>query len=219
MDASIVLRQLLRTPSTYRTLLTVPPRPQCQSRTLSIALHPIPHPRHLTVPRILQPSFWSSMIPRPLRESSSLSPHRGWNPATPYIVLGLLVGSQAIQILWLKQERGHELRRAEAKIGILKEVIERVRRGEEVDVEGMLGTGKEQEERDWAEVMKQIEKEEKLFTPKQQRKAAREAAAAAEETKRAGQATEEVVEKSAEEPAQNGQDSIKVETISGAKFY
>lgn len=35
------------------------------------------------------------------------------------------------------------------KIGLLKELIDRVQRGENVDVEGMLGTGDEEKEREW----------------------------------------------------------------------
>lgn len=42
-------------------------------------------------------------------------------------------------------------RKAEAKIGLLKEVIERVHKGEDVDVEGLLGTGNEEQEREWEE--------------------------------------------------------------------
>jgi hypothetical protein len=95
------------------------------------------------------------MIPRPLRSSETLSstpdvPRRQWNPATPYIVLALLVGSQAIQILWVKQERALATRRAEARIGLLKEVVDSVQRGEDVDVEGVLGTGVEAREKEWA---------------------------------------------------------------------
>jgi hypothetical protein len=91
------------------------------------------------------------MVPKPLRSRSEHSRPKEWNPATPYIILGLLVGSQAIQILWLKQERSHNLRRAEAKIGILREIIERVQRGEDVPVEEALGTGDAGNEREWAE--------------------------------------------------------------------
>jgi hypothetical protein len=76
-----------------------------------------------------------------------------WNPMTPYIVLGLLVGSQAIQVMWLKQDRAHSMRKAEAKIGMLHEVIGRVQRGEDVDVEGVLGTGDEVSEGEWKEGM------------------------------------------------------------------
>ncbi|KAF1958676.1 hypothetical protein CC80DRAFT_408208 [Byssothecium circinans] len=222
MDTNIVLRQFARTPSTHRTLLTLLPRPQCvsQTRTFALLANPIPHPRHLTVPRILQPSFWTSMIPRPFRDPRSSPLQRGWNPATPYIVLGLLVGSQAIQILWLKQERGHEMRRAEAKIGILREVIERVQRGEDVDVEAALGTGKEGGEKEWSEVMEKIEKESKLFTPRQTRKAARSAGTAPEESSKTEEAQEEAVEEEGEKVLHDGQNNIKVETtIDGAKFY
>lgn len=92
------------------------------------------------------------MIPRPLKERPSKPKKtREINPATPYIVLGLLVGSQAIQILWLKQERGREMRRAEAKIGVLREVVERVQRGEDVDVERVLRTGDQEGEGEWAD--------------------------------------------------------------------
>lgn len=42
-------------------------------------------------------------------------------------------------------------RKAEAKIGLLREVIERVHRGEDIDVEGLLGTGDEEKEREWEE--------------------------------------------------------------------
>lgn len=91
------------------------------------------------------------MIPKPFKKLPEQAPRKEWNPATPYIILGLLVGSQAIQILWLKQERGHNLRRAEAKIGILREVIERVQSGEDVQVEKVLGTGDAESEKEWAE--------------------------------------------------------------------
>jgi hypothetical protein len=42
-------------------------------------------------------------------------------------------------------------RRADAKIGLLKEIIERIQNGEEVDVEGLLGTGDKEREREWEE--------------------------------------------------------------------
>lgn len=43
------------------------------------------------------------------------------------------------------------MRKAEAKLGLLKEVIERVQNGEDVDVEKVLGTGDAESERQWAE--------------------------------------------------------------------
>ena len=122
-----------------------------------------PHARFLSIPRILQPSFWASMIPKPFKSLPDNVARKEWNPATPYIVLGLLVGSQAIQILWLKQERAHNLRRAEAKIGVLREVIERVQRGEDVEVEKVLGVGEGGSEREWAEGMSGMMCEEVLI--------------------------------------------------------
>jgi pyruvate/2-oxoglutarate dehydrogenase complex dihydrolipoamide acyltransferase (E2) component len=42
-------------------------------------------------------------------------------------------------------------RRADAKIGLLREIIERIQKGEEVDVEGLLGTGDKEREKEWEE--------------------------------------------------------------------
>ncbi|KAH7078585.1 hypothetical protein FB567DRAFT_596183 [Paraphoma chrysanthemicola] len=212
MEPSICLRQLLRAPVYIRNTVLLPPsRPHF--RTFALLAQTPTHTRSLSLPRIIQPSFWASMIPKPLRRRSEVSHEpRGWNPATPYIILGLLVGSQAIQILWLKQEKGHALRRAEAKIVLLKEVIERVQRGEDVDVEKMLGTGDAVKEKEWAEVLKEIEEEETLFQSKKRRKALR---LAAEE-----EAAQEQ-ERNAKEFVQNEQGDLrpKVESVNGVRFY
>lgn len=42
-------------------------------------------------------------------------------------------------------------RRADVKIGLLREIIQRVQNGEEVDVERLLGTGDSQKEKEWEE--------------------------------------------------------------------
>ncbi|KAI8937587.1 hypothetical protein NX059_005301 [Plenodomus lindquistii] len=153
------------------------------------------------------------MIPKPLRSQNATTdtsqpPSRTWNPATPYIILSLLVGSQAIQVLWLKQERAQSLRKADAKIGILKEVIERVQSGEKVDVEGVLGTGDGESEKAWAEVLKQVKDEEALFQSKKKKKALRQAAEAEAEDARL------VGDEQKEQEAR-----IKVESLGGVKFY
>lgn len=63
------------------------------------------------------------------------------------------------------------MRRAELKIGKLREVIEALQRGEEVDVEKVLGTGDEVQEREWEEALKEIENEDRMWqTNKQKRK-------------------------------------------------
>jgi hypothetical protein len=148
MSSSDYFRPLLQAPVFCRMMLLPPARPQARSFAL---LAPLPHSRFLSLPRIIQPSFWASMVPKPFKSRSEHAKSPGWNPATPYIILGLLVGSQAIQILWLKQERSHSHRKAEAKIGVLKEVIERVQRGEVVQVEQVLGTGDAESEEQWAD--------------------------------------------------------------------
>ena len=193
------MRQLLRTPATCRTALIA-------TRNFSLAPS-LPHTRFLSTPTILRPSFWASMIPKPLKHRGSAPKSREWNPATPYIILSLLVGSQAIQILWLKQERAHSLRKAEAKIGLLREVIERVQNGEDVDVEKVLGTGDEASEREWAEVLQEIKEEEALFQSKKRRRALREEAARKEK------------EQAGIEYVPEGEGLAKVESIGGVKFY
>lgn len=42
-------------------------------------------------------------------------------------------------------------RKTDAKIGLLREVLERIQKGEEVDVKGLLGTGDAQQESEWEE--------------------------------------------------------------------
>ena len=44
-------------------------------------------------------------------------------------------------------------RKADAKIALLKEAIERVQAGEEFDVKGLLGTGDPEKEQEWEEGM------------------------------------------------------------------
>lgn len=51
----------------------------------------------------------------------------------------------------LRNEFATFTRRADAKIGLLKEIIERIQKGEEVDVESLLGTGNVQKEKEWEE--------------------------------------------------------------------
>lgn len=54
-------------------------------------------------------------------------------------------------MLALKHDFATYTRSTDAKISLLKEVIEKVGRGEKVDVEKMLGTGDEAKEREWEE--------------------------------------------------------------------
>ncbi len=51
----------------------------------------------------------------------------------------------------LRNEFAAFSRRADAKIGLLKEIIEKIQKGEEVDIEGLLGTGDAAREKEWEE--------------------------------------------------------------------
>ncbi|KAL5051159.1 hypothetical protein BDW71DRAFT_172416 [Aspergillus fruticulosus] len=166
-------------------------RPNALSKTTA-ALPPRAHPRRtppahsqtyfygtrLTtehLPKIAQPSLWTSLIPKSFRNRSpSRSPTtsqkpKEWNPASFYIIIFILIGSQAIRMIALKNEYESYLRSTDAKIRLLKEVIGKVQRGEEVDIEKMLGTGDARVEREWDEVLREIEREDSLWHQKQKR--------------------------------------------------
>ncbi|KAK5165615.1 hypothetical protein LTR04_001223 [Oleoguttula sp. CCFEE 6159] len=121
-----------------------------------------PHASNESLPRIASPSIWHSIVPKAFRQPSdpvSLAERarlrsekpKGWNPATFFIIISLLIGSNAIQTIALRNEFLNFSRKADAKIALLKEVIERVQKGEDVDVEGLLGTGNKEKEKEWEE--------------------------------------------------------------------
>lgn len=58
----------------------------------------------------------------------------------------------------LKKDFSTFMRRAEVRIGLLREVVEKLQRGEEVDVEKALGTGDAEREMEWDEVLREIER-------------------------------------------------------------
>ena len=116
------------------------------------------------------------MVPKPFRGSSSsqssnsigsrhrqgIEPTRSnslfarlvrfWkNPATPFMLLGLLLGSQSVRLIVLRMERDNIKERTEARLRTLREVLEAVKAGEDVDVRARLGTGNEKDEREWEE--------------------------------------------------------------------
>ncbi|KAI9853554.1 MAG: hypothetical protein M1824_001119 [Vezdaea acicularis] len=82
----------------------------------------------------------------------------------------MLIGSNAIQLIALKNDFVAFSRKADAKIGLLREVIERVQNGEEVDVAGLLGTGDKEQEKEWEEVLKELEEEDENWLSKSQRR-------------------------------------------------
>ncbi|ERF73656.1 hypothetical protein EPUS_00909 [Endocarpon pusillum Z07020] len=169
-----------------------------------------------TLPKVAQPSIWQSLIPRTLRNrsdtASESSQKRVTNPATYFIWIYLLIGSQAIRIIQLQTEFNTFMRRAELKIEKLREVIEALQRGEEIDVEKVLGTGDEIQEREWEEALKEIENEDRMWqTNKQKRKEERARAreeAAREATKDTASPVNDAIEQhaKAEDEAQEGRE-------------
>ena len=108
-----------------------------------------------SLPRIAQPSLWTSMIPKFLREprSPGAKPRekKGWNPYTFHIIAFLLIGSNAMNQIALRREFTNYSRKADAKISLLEDVIRRVHKGEDVDIEKALGTGDPEQEKEWEE--------------------------------------------------------------------
>jgi hypothetical protein len=96
------------------------------------------------------PKFLRNRGPQSTREQQQPTSAE-WNPATFYIIIFILIGSQAIQMLVLRKDSENFSRKADAKIRLLNEVIQRVKNGEEVDVEKLIGTGDESKEREWEE--------------------------------------------------------------------
>ena len=62
-----------------------------------------------------------------------------------------MIGSQAINLIALKHEHKDFIRRTGNRIDLLREVIEGIEKGQDVQVEKLLGTGVESEEKAWEE--------------------------------------------------------------------
>jgi len=110
-----------------------------------------------SLPTVAQQSFWKSLIPKPLRREK-LAPDaaalrkrksKDWNPATFYIIIFLLIGSMSIHMIALKRDFATFMRQSDVKIGQLRDIVERIQKGEDVDVERALGTGIPEKELEW----------------------------------------------------------------------
>ena len=64
-------------------------------------------------------------------------------------------------------------RKTDAKLSLLREVVQKVKNGEEVDVKRMLGTGDPKHEAEWEEVVKELESTDMLWEGKKKRDARR----------------------------------------------
>lgn len=146
LEQAVIRRLLLAPPALRSSLINHSTR---QIRMLQ------PARNSSNLQSVLQPSFWAGLIPKPLRRGSGKAVKKPrskeWNPATFFIVSLLLIGSMSIQMIALRHDFSTFSRRADVRIELLKEIIERVQRGEEVDVEALLGTGDPQKELEWEE--------------------------------------------------------------------
>ncbi|KAL2752711.1 hypothetical protein ACRALDRAFT_1072573 [Sodiomyces alcalophilus JCM 7366] len=168
-----------------RRLLAAPPQLRTALLASSFPAHAplLILPRYSSsVPTIAQPEFWKSLIPKPFRPAEKLSndptirrakankvKSKEWNPATFYIVIFLLIGSMSINHISLRQSFETFMRQSDVRIGLLREVIERVQRGEKVDIESVLGTGNPEKEEEWAEVLKEIERDDVTRSQRKER--------------------------------------------------
>lgn len=152
----LAIRRMARSPALAR--------PTAARRTI------LQTPRHNNTrlismqPRVAETSFWKSLIPKPLRSENRAAAAGGeggatkkkakskeWNPATFFIVIFLLIGSMSIQMISLRKSFDAFMRRSDVRIGLLREVVERVQNGEAVDVEKVLGAGDPEREAEWEE--------------------------------------------------------------------
>ncbi|KAF7937365.1 uncharacterized protein EAE98_001679 [Botrytis deweyae] len=150
MNKSTMIKRLISAPPAIRSTVL-------QQRLF------FPQSRQYAVQSVTQASFWANLIPKPFRKSeravNKKPKSKDWNPATFFIWIFLLIGSMSIQMIALRNEYTTFSRRADAKIGVLKEIIQRIRNGEKPDVEALLGVGDREQEREWEEVLQEIERE------------------------------------------------------------
>ncbi|KAF7554830.1 hypothetical protein G7046_g6697 [Stylonectria norvegica] len=123
---------------------------------------------------VVDRGFWKSLVPKPLRKENRelrAKKSKQWNPATFFIAIFLLIGSMSIQMITLRNSFEKYMRQSEIKIGKLREVVEKIQNGEQVDVEKALGTGDPKREADWEEMLKQIERDDASKKAQKQEKA------------------------------------------------
>lgn len=90
-----------------------------------------------------------------------------------FLILGILVGSNAINIIALRREMLNFTRQTDAKLELLREVVQKVKNGEEVDVKRALGTGDPEQEKEWEQVVKELEETDMLLEGRNKREAKR----------------------------------------------
>jgi hypothetical protein len=171
------------------------------------------------VPRVLRRSTWALIIPKflrknPLKPSSPKKKTR--NPATYFIWIYLLIGSQAIRIIGVQSEFAAFTRKTDIRLEKLREVLRKLQAGEDVDVEKTLGTGNETEEKEWEEAMREIEEEEDKWVRNRRKMRERDEVAKKEEAEQTEKAREEEQRRLDASPVTRQPES---KIVSGAGFY
>lgn len=118
--------------------------------------------------------MWKNIIPTTFRSKTKelFTPKekKPTNPATYFIWIYLLIGSQAIRIVQVKNDYATISRRSDLQLEKLREVVRKLQAGEEVDVEKVLGTGVPEEEEAWEEALREIQEEERVWTESKRQK-------------------------------------------------
>lgn len=145
----IAAQKILARPLAYRSTVMLPKAlPFTQVRCDS------------SLPTVADASFWSSLVPKPFRKENRASFRKGkkkskeWNPATFFIVIFLLIGSMSINTIAVRTAHANFVRQADTKIGVLRDIVDRLQKGEKVDVAKELGSGNSAEEKAWGDCEK-----------------------------------------------------------------
>ncbi|KAI6371661.1 hypothetical protein MCOR25_003941 [Pyricularia grisea] len=134
---------------------------------------------------VFSTEFWKNLIPKPLRSDNPMKlrkkKSKDWNPATFYIVIFLFIGSMSIQMIAMRRNFENFMRQSDVRIALLREVVEKLQKGETVDVEQALGVGDRQKEQEWEDVLREIENSTPKPKSKRQKKQASSEPAAVED--------------------------------------
>ncbi|KAL7823411.1 hypothetical protein V8C26DRAFT_118835 [Trichoderma gracile] len=162
---------------------------------------------------VVEGSFWKSLIPKPLRKANrnklKTKAKKDWNPATYFIVMFLFIGSMSIQMIALRNQTERYMRQSSLRIAQLREVVQRIQNGEDVDVEKALGTGDPQKETEWEEMLQAIERDEASRNIEKQPKQKQ----AEEQAKTTSQP------RSAQQPQSESPAPVKTKTASFGNFF
>lgn len=119
------------------------------------------------LPRLAQGSIWQSIIPKSLRDRWNRTDKSGKkkpiNPASYFIWIYLLIGSQSIRIIGVQTDFDEYMRKADLKLNKLRQVVQRLQKGEAVDVETALGTGDEIQEQEWEDALRELVEEDRVW--------------------------------------------------------